>query len=115
VRALIREEAERGAAIVLTTHDMHEADELAHRVAFINEGRIRAVDTPEMLKLQHGHRAVRVRRRVGSEVEETVVPLDAEAGERLSGLVTGDGLLTVHTEEATLEDVFVDFAGRRLR
>ena len=40
IRGIIREEAERGAAVLLTTHDMWEADELSHRVAFINEGHI---------------------------------------------------------------------------
>ena len=40
VEARIREEAQRGAAVLLTTHDMWEADELSHRVAFINEGQI---------------------------------------------------------------------------
>jgi ABC-type multidrug transport system ATPase subunit len=114
VRGLIREEAARGVAVLLTTHDMHEADELSDRVAFINEGRILALDTPEHLKLVHGERAVRVRRRVGEQVEETVVTLDGDAGERLRALVGQDGLLTIHTEEATLEDVFVDYAGRRL-
>jgi ABC-2 type transport system ATP-binding protein len=115
IRGVIREEADRGVAVVLTTHDMHEADELSDRVAFINEGRILALDTPEQLKLLHGERAIRVRRRDGSgTVEETVVALDGDAGERLRSLVAQDGLLTIHTEEATLEDVFVELAGRRL-
>jgi ABC-type multidrug transport system ATPase subunit len=114
IRGLIREEAERGAAVLLTTHDMYEADGLSDRVAFINEGRILAVDTPERLKLRHGQRSVRVRREVDGQVEESVVVLDGAAGERLRDLVAGDGLLTIHTEEATLEDVFVAFAGRRL-
>jgi ABC-type multidrug transport system ATPase subunit len=114
IRGLIREEAERGVAILLTTHDMYEADGLSDRVAFINEGRILAVDTPERLKLRHGQRSVRVRREVEGQVEESVVVLDGAAGERLRHLVAGDGLLTIHTEEATLEDVFVAFAGRRL-
>jgi ABC-type multidrug transport system ATPase subunit len=114
IRGLIREEAERGVAILLTTHDMYEADGLSDRVAFINEGRILAVDTPERLKLRHGQRSVRVRREVDGQVEESVVVLDGAAGERLRHLVAGDGLLTIHTEEATLEDVFVAFAGRRL-
>jgi ABC-type multidrug transport system ATPase subunit len=114
VRALIREEAERGVAVLLTTHDMYEADELSDRVAFINEGRILASDAPEQLKLIHGHRAVRVRRRVGEQVEEVVVSLDGDAGDQLRSLVGQEGLLTIHTEEATLEDVFVAFAGRRL-
>ena len=54
IRELIREEAARGAAVVLTTHDMHEADRLSDRVAFINQGSILAIDAPEALKLQHG-------------------------------------------------------------
>ncbi len=114
IRAIIREESERGAAVLLTTHDMYEADQLSDRVAFINDGRILALGTPERLKLEHGQRSVRVRRQVGEEVEETVVPLTEEAADRLRDLVTADGLLTMHTEEATLEDVFVDYAGRRL-
>ena len=111
IRALIRAEAERGVAVLLTTHDMYEADALSDRVAFINEGRILALDAPERLKLTHGQRSVRVRRQVGDTVEETVVALD---GEELRALIGRDGLLTIHTEEATLEDVFVDFAGRGL-
>lgn len=114
IRGIVREEAARGTGVVLTTHDMHEADVLCDRVAFVNEGRILALGTPEALKLRHGERAVRVRRRVNGEVQETVVPLDGAAGDRLRTLVGGDGLLTIHTEEATLEDVFVDLAGRRL-
>jgi ABC-type multidrug transport system ATPase subunit len=114
IRQLIRDEAARGVAVLLTTHDMYEADELSDRVAFINEGRILALDTPERLKLAHGKRSVRVRRQTATGIDETVVPLDGDAGEQLRGLVGGEGLLTIHTEEATLEDVFVDLAGRRL-
>jgi ABC-type multidrug transport system ATPase subunit len=115
IRALIREEAERGAAVLLTTHDMHEADQLSDRVAFIDEGRLLALDAPERLKLAHGRRSVRVRYRRDGEVVEATVPLDdGTGGERLRGYLDREDLLTIHTEEATLEDVFVEFAGRRL-
>jgi ABC-2 type transport system ATP-binding protein len=46
--------AEFGAAIVLTTHYMEEADELCNRVAVLHEGRIRALGTPQELKAQVG-------------------------------------------------------------
>jgi len=115
IRRLVRDEAERGAAVLLTTHDMYEADELSDRVAFIDRGRVLTLDTPEQLKLVHGTRSVRVRLRGGSGVEEHVVELDGEAAaERLRDLVHGGDVLTIHTEEATLEDVFVEFAGRGL-
>jgi ABC-type multidrug transport system ATPase subunit len=115
IRGLIREEAARGVAVLLTTHDMYEADELSDRVAFIDRGRILTVDTPEALKLSHGSRSVRVRSRGPDGDEEQVLPLDGdEAADRLRALLAGREVLTIHTEEATLEDVFVEFAGRGL-
>lgn len=114
IRTLIREEADRGVAVLLTTHDMYEADELSARVAFIDAGRILALEAPEQLKLRHGQRSVRVRYRENGEIKETAVPLDAAAGEQLQALMGREDLLTIHTEEATLEDVFVELAGRRL-
>ena len=114
IRALIREEADRGVAVLLTTHDMYEADQLSDRVAFIDEGRILALEAPEQLKLRHGQRAIRVRYREDHEVKEATVPLDEAAGDQLQALLGREYLLTIHTEEATLEDVFVELAGRRL-
>ncbi len=115
IRALINQEAERGAAVLLTTHDMHEADELSDRVAFINDGRLHAIDTPENLKLEHGKRSVKVRIRDGERVTEQTVSLeDAAAGEELKAAVSAAGLMTIHTEEATLESIFIEMTGRGL-
>lgn len=115
IRDLIREEAGRGAAVLLTTHDMHEADSLSDRVAFINQGQVLAIDTPDNLKLEHGERTVRVRSRAGDGVAEQVIALDEQgSADRVREAVAVDGLMTIHTEEATLEDVFVKYAGRGL-
>jgi ABC-type multidrug transport system ATPase subunit len=115
IRDLIRKEADRGAAVLLTTHDMHEADTLSDRVAFINQGTILTIDTPDNLKLAHGQRSVRIRTRRGDGVDEQVIPLDeAGAEDRIRDAVSAEGLMTIHTEEATLEDIFVEYAGRGL-
>ena len=115
IRRIIEEEAARGAAVLLTTHDMNEADKLSDRVAFINEGRILTIDTPENLKLEHGSRSIRIRTRDRDGVSEQVIPLDeAGAEDRVRTAMSATGLLTVHTEEATLEDIFIKFAGRGL-
>ncbi len=116
IRALVRAEAARGAAVLLTTHDMMEADELSDRVAFINDGRLLAAAPPEQLKLAYGQRSVRIRRRAADgSVADEVVALDAaETPERVKAAMGAGDVLTVHTEEATLEDVFVAFAGRGL-
>lgn len=115
IRKTIKEEAERGAAVLLTTHNMFEADELSDRVAFINEGEIVALDTAENLKLQYGKRSVRVRLRDGNDIREEHLPLDGEKSSALlSKLAASPNLLTIHTEEATLEAIFIRLTGRGL-
>jgi ABC-2 type transport system ATP-binding protein len=54
IRALVRELADRGMTVFLTTHYMEEADQLSHRVAILDQGGIVALDTPERLKYAHG-------------------------------------------------------------
>jgi ABC-2 type transport system ATP-binding protein len=51
VQAFVREIREKhDATVLLTTHDMQEADELCDRIAIVDRGRIVALDTPEALK-----------------------------------------------------------------
>lgn len=115
IRKTIKEEADRGAAVLLTTHNMFEADELSDQVAFINEGELVALDTAENLKLKYGKRSVRIRLRDGDGVREEHLPLDGEeSSSRLSTLAASPELMTIHTEEATLEAIFIQLTGRGL-
>jgi ABC-2 type transport system ATP-binding protein len=50
LRKLIKQIADRGKTILLTTHYMYEADELSDSVAIINDGKIACLDTPARLK-----------------------------------------------------------------
>jgi ABC-type multidrug transport system ATPase subunit len=94
---------------------MFEADELSDRVAFINEGRIVALDTAESLKLKYGTRSVKARLRHGEDVREEHVPLDSEgASARIAELASSPDMMTIHTEEATLEAIFIELTGRGL-
>jgi ABC-2 type transport system ATP-binding protein len=54
VHEIVRELRAVGQTIVLITHDMHEADQLADRVAIIDHGRLLALDTPPALKRSIG-------------------------------------------------------------
>ena len=115
IRKTIKEEADRGAAVLLTTHDMFEADELSDRVAFINDGEIVALDTAENLKLKYGTRSVKVRLRDGAGVREEHIELAGDGSSaRLAELAASPDLLTIHTEEATLEKIFIELTGRGL-
>src|SRR5579871_348690 len=65
----IRALHERGVTVVLTTHDMEEADRLCERIAIMDQGRILALDTPEGLKrLIPGGTMLEVRIRVPEAV-----------------------------------------------
>ena len=112
VRAMVREHARGGATVFLTTHFMEEADELCDRVAFLAAGKIVALDTPRELKLRYGERTARV---LLDTREEHVVRLDDAAdAARLEEWMTAGRVLTVHSQEGTLEDVFVNLSGRPL-
>lgn len=116
IRNLILEERQRGATVFLTTHDMMEADKLCHRVAFINQGRIVALDTPHKLKQAYGKRRLRAEV-IGSDggLELRELTLDTpQTPAEIRDLFTSEQVVTVHSEEATLEDIFIQITGREL-
>jgi len=112
VRAILRGLASEGATLFLTTHDMEEADELCDRVAFMADGRIVGLDTPRELKLRYGERTAVVL--LADRTEQLLRLDDAEDAARLAGWMRDGHVLTVHSREGTLEDVFVSLAGRPL-
>lgn len=115
IRKIIQEERDRGAAILLTTHDMMEADKLSDRVAFQNEGKIVALDTPANLKLKYGKRSVKIRPKGHAEGEEVEIPLDdPETPEKIKNILREGEFDTIHTSEATLEEIFIKLTGRGL-
>ena len=116
IRRIILEERERGATVFLTTHDMLEADKLSDRVAFINQGKIAAIDTPHALKQHYGRRSLmaQVAGRDG-RLEQREIALDGEGtAEAVSELFAREQVVTLHSEEATLEDIFIQITGRGL-
>jgi len=50
IRELVRDFNNRGITIILTTHNIEEANQLCDRVAIMNHGQIIAIDRPEELK-----------------------------------------------------------------
>jgi fluoroquinolone transport system ATP-binding protein len=115
VRDLVRERREQGTTVVLTTHNMTIADELCDRVAFLVDGRIELVDAPRTLKLRHGRRFVRVELDVEGRLESREFPLDG-LGDNPEFLATlrDHAVQTIHTQETTLEDIFIQLTGRTL-
>ena len=109
LRDLITGLARTGTTIFLTTHYMNEADELCDRVAFLNAGKIVAMDSPRELKLRLGRRSARV---LLASRESVEIDLDSVAdAARLEGWIASGQVMTIHSREGTLEDVFIAIAG----
>lgn len=113
---LILEERERGATVFLTTHDMMEADQISDRVAFMNQGKIVALDTPHNLKQEYGKRALKAEvLNARGELEDREIVMDApETPQAVQELFSREKVITIHSEEATLEDIFIKITGRGL-
>ena len=115
IRQVILEERERGATVFLTTHDMVEADKLCDRVAFLDQGKIVALDSPHNLKQQYGKRMLRAEVQVDGGLEEREIVLDqVDTAKAMEDLFRQQNVVTLHTEEATLEDIFIRITGRGL-
>ncbi len=116
IRNVILEERERGATVFLTTHDMFEADKLSDRVAFINKGQIVTLDTPHNLKQAYGQRAlqIEVAGSDGERRQQEVVLDQPDTAVALQDLFSAEQVITVHSKEATLEDIFIEITGRGL-
>jgi len=139
VRDFIRETA-RDKTVIVTTHNMDEAERIAHRVAIIDSGRLLQLDTPDNLKRSIGE---------GDVMEMKLQPSDPEGLNRAAKLLDAAGyalnwekelkeiramslVSRIHEiyqilekeeikvqemkiRENTLEDVFIHLTGKSLR
>jgi fluoroquinolone transport system ATP-binding protein len=118
VKDMIRELRAEGRTVFLTTHDMTTADQLCDRVAFVVDGQIAALDSPTEHKVRRSRRTVRVTYRTPAfdDLQHKDFALDTLADdEAFAGLVRSKRVEAMHSQEATLEDVFIDLTGRTLR
>ena len=136
---VIRGLSTEGRTVILTTHYMDEAEALADRIAVIDHGRIAAIDTPTRLKESHGS-STTVRFRTDDDIEasdlEALLPIGRLSSPRNAWNAytltvdaadmavpalfawarnAGVELQDVSIHRATLEDVFLNLTGNRLR
>ena len=101
IRELIKKLNRNGATIFLTTHNMEEAEELCHRIALLNKGKIVENGSPEELKLKYAEKKVLITTRNG----KTEVPLEKDRIVKI--LEEAEDILMIHSEEPSLRDVFL--------
>jgi ABC-2 type transport system ATP-binding protein len=136
---MIREYNSRGKTILLTTHNMEEADNLCHRVAIVDHGKLIALGTPQDLKRSipggfvlrlHLDAApptlVETLRTLAGVTEARTpaagrVDVYADRGGALipavvaAAAASGAAIHDVHISEPSLENLFLHHTGRSLR
>ncbi|WP_440946771.1 ABC transporter ATP-binding protein [Methanosarcina sp. T3] len=112
IRQMILELKGRGKTILITTHNMEEADFLCDCLAIIHKGSIIAMDTPGNLKKKYGEDVLRIETVTGDIYES---PLNTKASSDMFKKLSDDSqIFLVHSKEATIEDVFIKLTGERL-
>lgn len=110
-RKIIEQERKKGTTIFVTTHNMMDADLLCDRVAFIVGGNLAALDTPRHLKEKNSsHRVVIEYLYQGQRETKTVDTPELETGISF----VHDEIISIHSLEPTLEDMFIQYTGRGL-
>lgn len=115
IKDMILEQKNEGKSILLTTHNMHDAEELCDRVAFIVDGCIKVIDTPDNLRLRKGGNAVTYTFMENGGRCSGKAPLDSlyENREFMQRLANRQ-IVSIHSQEQTLEDIFIEVTGRCL-
>jgi fluoroquinolone transport system ATP-binding protein len=115
IKELIEEQRSAGKTVFLTTHNMTVADELCDRVGFIVDGEVILIDAPRELRLRYGRRVARVEYQTAGRMVTREFPLETLGDDaEFIALLRGGKVQTIHTLEATLEDIFIEVTGRRL-
>lgn len=117
IKDLVLDLRRDGTTVFVTTHDMNVADQLCDRVAFIASGQINVIDSPSTLKKSFGKRTVRVEYTNGSESRQHQdFPVDGlwENQTFHELLKNADPIETIHSQETTLENVFIEVTGQEL-
>lgn len=140
IREFIQKLNGEGKTIVLTTHIMHEAEVLCHRIGIIDHGKIVALDSPARLKdkvrdsakhmvevrVLNADEAMLVKIRASGSVmaadlkEEHLVKIIPKGEDPIPGIVdtirsAGGKMTAMNTHEPTLEDVFLFLTGSEMR
>lgn len=112
IKAMIKEYREYGGTVLLSTHLMNDVDELCDRVAFMADGKIAEIDTPQNLKMKHGEKSLEVEYVEGNNPKRASFDLETlSRNEDFFNLVRNKKIVSMHSQETTLDDIFIKITG----
>lgn len=112
IHNLLSELNRSGTAFFLTTHNMDEATKLCNRLALLNGGSIQELDTPQELSYKYYTKPTIRITLISGECSE--LSLDPENIKRIVNWLQNNEILTIHSTEPNLEEVFLSVTGREL-
>lgn len=116
IKDIILDFKARGKTIFLTTHNMNDADELCDRVAFLVDGKIKLIDSPGELKLRFGKKSLKVEYLQKNKIKEKSFDMKGLGENRkFLEILQKHEVRSIHTQEATLDEIFIETTGRRLQ
>jgi fluoroquinolone transport system ATP-binding protein len=105
----------RGVTVFLTTHHMADAGELCNRIAFMVDGTLPVIDSTQNLRLEHGRKVVRVSYLDNQEQKSMEFELSSlSSNKQFQEIIQNKEVRTIHTLEASLEDIFIKITGQQL-
>lgn len=112
IHKMILEEKEKGTTIFLTTHNMHEAEELCDHIALLNEGKIVEYGKPAQLcRKYHNQKKYKLHLKSGEDMELSHEKDDIK---KMIFYLQNEELETIHTDEPNLEMIFMMLTGGEL-
>ncbi|XMB73050.1 ABC transporter ATP-binding protein [Mycoplasmatota bacterium WC30] len=116
MKEIILEEKAKGKTIILTTHNMHDASELCDRVAFIVDGAIKVIDTPRNLIMSRGAAKIEyIFKNDKKEKKSTIKLSETNNDTELQEALKENRLMSIHSSEPNLNDIFIEITGKTLQ
>lgn len=115
MKDLILKEKRKGTTIIITTHNMFDATELCDNVAFIVGGEVSALDSPHNLIMSRGAAKIKYHYFEKEEKKRECLVTNSGQDQKLKELIANNKILSIHSSEPTLNDIFIDITGRSLQ
>ncbi len=116
MKEIILAEKAKGKTIILTTHNMHDATELCDRVAFIVGGEIKVIDTPQNLIMSRGAAKIEYTYLNGKSQKKSISRLSETSTDfELQDAIKDNKVMSIHSSEPNLNDIFIEITGKTLQ
>lgn len=113
IHSLIEEEKKKGTTVLLTTHNMYEAEKLCNNVALLCGGKIVEYGNPQAICSKYNSlNVIDITLKNGKKIR---LPNSPESADKIKQLVESESIKSIHSSEPNLENVFLHLTGKELK